>query len=143
MTRGIPADVIRHFQAIPLFSSLSKAGLRSVIQAGGEIDRPAGSTLVREGDDTHEMAVLVSGSARVTRRGRKLRDLGPGDFFGEIAFLTRAERTATVTASTDVRLIVLGARELEGVVKQEPRIAVQMLASVASRMRETERSRLA
>jgi CRP-like cAMP-binding protein len=143
MTRGIPADVIRHFQAIPLFSSLSKAGIRSVVQAAGEIDRPAGTTLVREGDDSREMAVLVRGNAKVSRGGRKIADLGPGDFFGEIAFLTRSPRTATVTATTDVRLIVLGARELEGVVKHEPKIAVQMLASVASRLRETERSLLA
>lgn len=143
MTRGIPSEVIRYFESIPMFSGLSKQGIRRVIQASSEVDRSAGSTLVVEGDDSREMAVLVRGTATVTRKGRKIGDLGPGDFFGEIAFLTRAPRTATVTATSDVRLVVLGARELETVVKQEPKVAVQMLAAVAHRAREIERSALA
>src|SRR2546428_2700790 len=131
MPRGIPSEVIRHFKAIPMFGSLSKRGIRSVVEAASEVDRPAGSTLVKEGDSDREMCVLVQGTATVTRNGRKIAELGPGDFFGEIAFLTKALRTATVTAASDVRLLVLGAGALEDLVRREPKIAVQMLAAVA------------
>jgi CRP-like cAMP-binding protein len=125
-----------------MFGSLSKRGVRTVIEAATELDKPEGSTLVREGDAGREMCVVVRGTARVSRNGRKLADLGPGDFFGELGFLTKAPRTASVTATSDIRLMVLGPRELEAVIDREPSIAVQMLAAVAHRAREVERSRL-
>jgi CRP-like cAMP-binding protein len=61
--------------------------------------------------------------------------MGPGDFFGEIAFLTKAPRTATVRAETDMELLVLSPRHLEQIFDREPTVAVQMLASVAHRVR--------
>jgi CRP/FNR family cyclic AMP-dependent transcriptional regulator len=142
MARGIPSEVVRYFQAIPMFATLSKRGVRSVIEAATELDRREGATLVREGEPGREMCVLVRGTARVSRNGRKIADLGPGEFFGEIGFLTKSPRTATVTATSDVRLIVLGPRELETVIDREPKVAVQMLAAVAHRARETERAQL-
>lgn len=142
MARGIPAEVIRQFRSIPLFASLSRRELRVVVQAAAEIDEPAGTTLVREGDEGREMYVLVSGTARVTRGGRKIRDLGPGEFFGELAFVSRAPRTATVTTTSNARLFVLGPREFSVAVRQDPKIAVGMLTVVAERLRETERSSL-
>jgi len=123
-----------------LFSDLSKRGLRRVVQAASEIDEPSGTVLVREGDMGRELYVLVDGSARVSRNNRRLRELGPGDFFGELAFLSHAPRTATVTATADSRLMILGPRELEVLLVQEPRIGVKMLGVVAKRLRETESS---
>ena len=140
MPRGIPASVVRYFQQVPLFGDLSKRGVRRVIQAASEIDEPAGTVLVREGDLGRELYILVAGTARVSRGGRKIADMGPGDFFGELAFLSHAPRSATVTASSDSRLMILGPRELEVLISQEPRIGIKMLGVVAKRLRETESS---
>jgi CRP-like cAMP-binding protein len=140
MPRGIPSNVLRYFQRVPLFGGLSKRGLRRVVQAASEIDEPAGTVLVREGDLGRELYVLVAGSARVTRKGRRIAEMGPGDFFGELAFLSHAERTATVTATSDSRLLILGPRELEVLIGSEPRIGVKMLGVVAKRLAETESS---
>ena len=140
MARGIPSSVVRYFQQVPLFGDLSKRGIRRVVQAASEIDEPAGTVLVREGDLGRELYILVDGSARVTRSGRKITEMGPGDFFGELAFLSHAPRSATVTATSDSRLMILGPRELEVLISQEPQIGIKMLGVVAKRLREVESS---
>jgi CRP/FNR family cyclic AMP-dependent transcriptional regulator len=140
MARGIPKDVIKHFQAVPLFSSVSANGLRSIIHAATEVDVPAGKVLVREGENGREMYVILRGTADVTKGGRKLRELIPGDFFGEMAFLAPAPRTATVTARSDVRVMVLDARAMGAVVEREPVVARRLLQAMAERIRSTERS---
>ncbi len=140
MARGVPSKVLAYFRRIPLFSNVSKRGLRRAVQAATEIDEPAGTVLVREGDTGRELYVIVGGQAKVTRRGRKLSDLGPGDFFGELAFLSHAQRTATVTATSDLRLMILGPREFEMLLEAEPQIGLRMLEVVASRLREVERA---
>jgi CRP-like cAMP-binding protein len=140
MPRGIPTSVVRYFQQVPLFGDLSKRGVRRVIQAASEIDEPAGTVLVREGDLGRELYILVGGTARVSRGGRKIAEMGPGDFFGELAFLSHAPRTATVTSTSDSRLMILGPRELEVLISQEPRIGIKMLGVVAKRLREVESS---
>ena len=76
----------------------------------------------------------------MSRKGRRVADMGPGDFFGELAFLSHAPRSATVTATSDSRLMILGARELEVLIAQEPQIGIRMLGVVAKRLRETEDS---
>jgi CRP/FNR family cyclic AMP-dependent transcriptional regulator len=140
MARGIPSQVIRHFQAIPLFSSLSKRAVRSVVQAATEVDVRAGKVLVREGDHGREMYVVISGTAVVTQKGRKVAELVPGDFFGEMAFLSPAPRSATVAAYSDMRLMVLGPREMDVIVKAEPAIAGRLLQAMALRIRRSQKS---
>lgn len=140
MARGIPKEVIQHFQAIPLFASVSRKGLQSIVQAATEVDVYAGKVLVSEGEWGREMYVILRGTAEVTRNGRKLRELVPGDFFGEMAFLAPAPRTATVTARSDMRVMVLDSRAMGAVVEKEPAVARRLLAAMAERIRATERS---
>src|SRR5919197_3477432 len=112
MARGIPKEVIQHFETIPLFASVSKRGLRAIVHAATEVDVRAGKTLVHEGEWGREMYVILRGTADVTKNGGKLRELVPGDFFGEMAFLAPAPWTATVTARTDVHARVLTSRAM-------------------------------
>ena len=140
MARGIPSEVIRHFERIPLFQSLSKKALRSLVQAATETEIRSGKTLVREGEFSRHLYVILRGTAEVTRKGRKLRELVPGDFFGEMAFLSGAPRSATVTARTDLLVMVLGPRELDVIIDKEPALARRMLAAMAHRVRATESS---
>ena len=139
--RGIPSDIIRHFQSIPLFESVSRKGLRSIVAAATETDVPPGKVLVREGETGRHLYVIVEGSATVSHGGKKLAELGPGDFFGELAFLDAEPRSATVTATTALRLMVLGPREMDVIVEREPAIVRRMLATMARRIRASERSR--
>jgi CRP/FNR family cyclic AMP-dependent transcriptional regulator len=140
LARGIPSEVIRYFQAIPLFSALPKKAIRSVVQAATEADVRAGKILVREGEYGREMYVVISGTAQVTQQGRRLSELVPGDFFGEMAFLSPAPRSATVTAYSDMRVMVLGPREMDVIVKREPSIARRLLEAMAKRIQRSQKS---
>ncbi len=140
MARGIPSEVIRHFERIPLFESMSKKGIRSMVQAATEADIRAGKELVKEGEFGRHLYVILRGTADVRQRGRKINELVPGDFFGEMAFLSGAPRSATVTARTDLRVMVLGPRELDVIIDKEPALARRMLAAMAERVRNSEKS---
>jgi CRP/FNR family transcriptional regulator, cyclic AMP receptor protein len=138
--RGIPSDVIKHFKAVPLFSAVSAKGIRAIVGAATEVDVRAGAALVREGEFGRELYVIVQGEAVVSQAGTRLGRLGPGDFFGELAFLDRSRRSATVTARSDMRVMVLGPREFDVIVGQEPAIARRLLEAMARRIRQNERS---
>jgi cAMP-dependent protein kinase regulator len=140
MAKGIPSEVIRHFETIPLFSRVSRKGLRAIVSAATEVDVSAGHVLVREGEHGREMYVIVRGTATVTRGGKRLRELVPGDFFGEMAFLHPAARTATVTARSDMRVMVLDSRAMDVIAEREPAITRRLLEAMADRVRSTDRA---
>ncbi len=130
---------LEHLAETPLFSALSKRDLQRLAKASNEVVRPAGSVLVDQGDAGREAFVLVEGAATVKRNGRKVGTLGPGDAIGELSLLDHGPRTATVTADTDVTLLVLSAREFSGVLEEVPGLAHKLLAQLATRVRELDR----
>jgi CRP/FNR family transcriptional regulator, cyclic AMP receptor protein len=119
---------------IPIFAGCTKAELIEVAISADEREAPEGETLAEEGRPGREFFVLVDGAVAVRRGGKKLADLGPGDWFGEIAILTYAPRTATVTATSRVRLLVISDRAFRRVVETTPRIALKVLGRVAERL---------
>lgn len=139
MRRGIPSKVIAAFKRIPLFAALSKRGLRAVVQEATELDIPAGKTVVREGDTGRHLYVILEGRASVARRGRRIGELASGEFFGELALLDHRPRSATVTAVSDMRVLVLGPQKLDVLIEREPAMARRMLQEMAKRVRTDER----
>jgi CRP-like cAMP-binding protein len=125
---------------VPLFAGCSKAELREVALSTDEIDLRDGHVLTREGRSGREFFILVEGTASVTQDGKEIADLGHGDWFGEIALLTHRPRTATVTATSPVRVLVLTDRAFRRVVETMPRIALKVLASVGQRLDHDARS---
>ena len=75
----------------------------------------------------------------MSRHGRKVATLGPGDAFGELALLDKAPRNATVTAQTPMEVVVLGQREFGGLIDEVPGFARKLLAGMARRLRELGR----
>jgi CRP/FNR family transcriptional regulator, cyclic AMP receptor protein len=136
----IPRRVLEHFASIPLFSGVSKNGLRAIVAAADEITVREGKDLVREGEHGRELYVVVEGSVRVVRKGRTVATMGPGDFFGELALMSGAPRTATVTTETESTVMVLDPRRFDVVVDREPRVAKAVMAAMAERLRAVERS---
>ena len=98
------------------------------------LDLDEGRTLIREGERAQEFLVVVDGSLRVTRKGRKVSDLGAGDIVGEIALVADLPRTATVTTSTSVRLLVLTARGFRDLLVDSPSIATKILQGLGERL---------
>jgi len=109
-----------------------------VARRAEDVRVPAGKTLVEEGETGHEFFVILDGTARVTRQGRKIANLGPGAAFGELALLEKAPRNATVVADSDMELVVLGQREFAGLIDEVPGFARKLLAGMAHRLREAD-----
>ena len=131
---------IKLLQRVPLFAGCSKSELKELAMTAEEIDLREGRVLTKEGSPGREFFVLVEGTARVTRKGRKVADLGPGDWFGEIALITDAPRTATVTATSPVDVLVITDRRFRRVVETMPSIAIKVLASVGERLARDAKS---
>ena len=98
------------------------------------------SAMTEEGRPGREFFILVEGAVAVRRSGRRVAELGPGGWFGEIALLTYTPRTATVTTTSPVRLLVISDRAFRRVVETTPRIAVKVLRNVAERLEHDARS---
>ena len=123
-----------------LFAECTKAELIEVALSADEREAAEGDRLTEEGRRGREFFVLVEGAVVVRRDGRRLADLGPGDWFGEIAILTYKPRTASVTAITPVRLLVISDGAFRRVVETTPRIALNVLRGVAERLEHDARS---
>jgi CRP/FNR family cyclic AMP-dependent transcriptional regulator len=125
---------------VPLFAGCSRAELGALALTADELDLRAGRVLTREGRRGREFFVLVEGTARVTKNGKVLADLRAGDWFGEIALLTHTPRTATVTATSPVRVLVIKDIVFRRVVETMPSIALKVLASIGQRLEHDARS---
>jgi CRP-like cAMP-binding protein len=129
---------IDHLQNIAMFSACSKRDLQLVARRAEDVHVPAGKVLVNEGETGHEFFVILDGTARVTRHGKRVATIGPGAAFGELALLDKAPRNATVIAETPMELVVLGQREFAGIIDEVPGFARKLLAGMASRLREAD-----
>jgi CRP/FNR family transcriptional regulator, cyclic AMP receptor protein len=124
----------------PLFQGCSKSELRALASTADELDLREGTVITREGRPGREFFVLISGTADVTKKGKAVAQLGPGDWFGEIALLTNAPRTATVTATSPVDVLVVTDRRFRNVVETMPSIALKILSTVGDRLANDARS---
>jgi len=125
---------IELIKRVPLFAHCSKSELGSVALVADEIDMPEGKVLTTEGDPGREFFVLVEGTADVRRKGRKVNAMGSGDFFGEIALVTKMPRTATVTATSNVRVLVINERDFAALLKSSPEVGRGVAEALAERI---------
>jgi CRP/FNR family cyclic AMP-dependent transcriptional regulator len=127
-----------HLKSISLFSSLSDQDLESIAAFAEEVSVPEGKVLVKEGDWAYELIGIEEGTARVERDGDHIAELKTGDFFGEVGVLESQLRTATVVASSPMRLIVLTRWEIKRLEKQAPEAIEQLMRAVEERRPQLE-----
>jgi CRP-like cAMP-binding protein len=123
---------------VPLFSACSRKDLQKIAKASDEVEVRAGRVLVDQGKTGHEFFLILDGSATVRANNRKVATLGSGDYFGELALLSREPRDASVTADTDMKLLILGQREFTGLLDSIPGLASKILAIMARRLRAAD-----
>jgi len=131
---------VEFLKNVPLFAGCTKKELRELAARTDEIDLRDGYVLMREGRLGREFIVLVEGTAAVTKNGEKLAELEAGDWVGEIALLTNVPRTATVTATSPIRVLVITDRSFRRLVETMPSIALKVLASVGDRLARDAKS---
>jgi CRP-like cAMP-binding protein len=127
-----PDSKLDTLRRLPLFAGISARELRAVSKLADEIDVPAGYTLTRQGEPGHELVFIVDGSAEVSRDGQRINRVRSGDIVGEIAVLTRGERTATVTTTRPTRAFVMTARDFWTILERVPSLRFKVLERFAS-----------
>lgn len=129
---------IERLRAVPLFAEVSDDALEHVAALLTEFEAEAGHVLVQLGASGSGMFVLEQGEVVVELPGHPV-ELGPGEFFGELAILADGvARTARVRAKTDVRCLAINRMDFAALLEQQPRIAVAMLPVLARRLAEIE-----
>jgi CRP-like cAMP-binding protein len=118
----------------PLFEACSKSELGTLATMADELGLRSGTVLTREGRRGREFFVLIDGTVSVTQKGKQIAELGAGEWFGEVALLTDLPRTATVTATSQVRVLVITDRAFRRAVRTMPSIALKVLEKVGERI---------
>jgi CRP/FNR family cyclic AMP-dependent transcriptional regulator len=124
-------DLIRK---VPLFARCSRAELKEIALLADEIDLHEGKEMTREGAPGREFFVLLEGTADVKKNSRRVNTLGPGDFFGEIALVSREPRTATVIATSPVRALVITDRSFRRLLDDAPQVQTKVMEAMAERL---------
>lgn len=128
-------EYLEHLARVPLFSACSKVELKNLTKRTNDIKVDAGQVIIREHQGAYDFFVVFEGQAEVTRDGKRVAVIGPGDFFGELALLDRGLRDATVTALTPMEIIVLPQWDFEQALDEAPRMTRNLLTGMARRLR--------
>jgi CRP/FNR family cyclic AMP-dependent transcriptional regulator len=131
--------VTAHLKAVRLFSTCTRKELRAIAKSAKIANVKQGTQIITEGDDGNTMYVILVGTARVSRGGRKLAMVSPGSAFGELALLSKGPRTATVAALSDMEVAIITRRKLTRVLQEAPDFARKLLEALADMVRENDK----
>lgn len=123
---------------MPLFASCSKRELAQVAALTVPSELKKGTILTRQGAAGGLAFIIATGRAEVTRNGRRVANLGPGDVVGELSLIDGEPRSATVTAVTDLEVLELDRRDLVKLMKKVPSVVRKLLESLAQRLRDVD-----
>lgn len=129
--------------SVSIFAEMSRREIKALRRLMTPVQVREGRELTRQGEPGREFMVILDGTAVVRRNGRKVADLGPGDFLGELAVLSGAPRTATVVATSEMSLEILNRRELMTMLDENPRVARKILVGAVKRLHDLETSKTA
>jgi signal transduction histidine kinase len=134
--------MLDELRKIPLFADLSEEDLERLYQMAETISVPAGQLVLREGDQGDSLFVLLDGELEVTKRqgGQDvlLAVRKPGQFFGEMALLEQAPRSASVRTLQESRLLMINQVAFQTLLSCSPSASLKILHTVTSRLRSTE-----
>ncbi len=140
-------DLINTLQGVPIFSELGTRELKSILQIAHHRHYEPDEPIVREGQPSAGMYIILQGEVHITRRSPQgleidIADMQKGDFFGDVGLLDNAPRTATVTATTECKVLGFFRPELFGLMENDPKLACKVLLKlaqvVAARLRFTD-----
>ncbi len=135
------ADHVHQLKRVSLFADLSDAYLERIANGVRERRYEAGQEIVSAGTPGHGFFLITQGRVEVQRGGRSVRTLGPGDYFGELALLRDAPRSATVIAREPTTCLALTRWDFKGILDAQPSLAVHLLETVAQRVHDDEAAR--
>jgi len=123
---------------VPLFSHCSPRELEFLATRMDEVSLNPGRILIEEGQPTESFFVLLAGEVEVSRKGRPVRRMAPGDFFGEIGMLDRGSATATVKTTQPAEALVMSHAQFRDAIKANDELALKVITAMAERLRATD-----
>jgi CRP-like cAMP-binding protein len=133
-------DKITYLEEVTLLADCSRKQIKAVAKITEVIEVPAGTVLARQGDAGNDFYLIVDGSARVELSPKRRGRLKPGDYFGEMSLLDGEPRSATVTADTAMRLLVIKRRDFSTLLREAPELTQSILATLSRRLRQAEQA---
>jgi CRP/FNR family transcriptional regulator, cyclic AMP receptor protein len=130
MRKDAKLELLRH---VPLFAGCTKKELGEISTLADELSFPDGTTLITEGKQGHEFFLLIDGEVEVRMKGRKVKSLANGAFFGEMALVSSLPRNATVTAVSPVRVLVVHEQAFRRLLRDSPSIQLKVMQTLADR----------
>ena len=138
MLRRMASAPVELIKGVPLFSDLDDRELRQIAQSMKERTFDAGDVVTEEGKGGVGFFVIDDGDATVSVAGQERGALGPGDYFGEIALIADIDRTATITAKSDLRCYGMTFWDFRPLVENNASIAWKLLQAMAQRLKQSE-----
>jgi CRP-like cAMP-binding protein len=126
------------FSTVPLFADCSRRELKQLCRAAVVEHRAKGATLVTQDESGSEAYVILQGTARVLRNGRKVGQVDPGSVVGELSMLNRGPRNATVVADTPLEVAIIERRDFLDLLERSPSITRKLLERLAARVQELD-----
>jgi CRP/FNR family transcriptional regulator, cyclic AMP receptor protein len=127
---------VAQLSKVPLFANCSKRELARLLSRIRTESVDAGHTLFVEGAPSANLYVILTGSAIVRKKGRRVARLGPGEVVGELSVILGTPRTATVEAETPIEWLVLDRNSLRTAIDEVPGLGWNVLQAVAARLDE-------
>jgi CRP-like cAMP-binding protein len=131
---------IKALEQIPMFSACTRKELGRIASVTQLVTAEAGAEVAKEGEAGREFFVIIDGTAEVVIGGRSVAELGPGDFFGEMALLDQSPRVGSVVAKTPMSLYRIEARDFSRLIDEVPFLGKKLLRGLALRIRQTEKA---
>lgn len=133
-------ETVVALQGVPLFSGLPRRQIQRIAKEADEQTFGPGETIVQEGLLGETLFVVLEGTGKVTRGRRKVGEVLPGDFFGELSVIDGGPRSASVVAETPMRVLRVFRRTLTSLWRDDPRLAIRVLDGVTRRVRDVSRT---
>jgi CRP-like cAMP-binding protein len=131
---------IGHLGRVPLFSGFNEDELRRVADLSRIVEAPVGTVITQIGDPGDSFFVIIDGTVVVRTPVGAGGQLRPGDFFGEMSLVDGEPRSATVVATTDLRLLVVDRRQFSSLLDETPDLTRRILTILSRRVRHLEQT---
>ena len=139
-TNRMGGDWVASLEEVPLFRNLSRRHLKHIASLARRRRYAPGTSIVRAGDRGSAFYVVLDGAVRVVPLTGRRRRLGAGDYFGDMALLDDAPRSASVVADGEVLAMTISSSAFSKLLKNEPALTHELLRTLAGRLRAAEKS---
>jgi CRP/FNR family transcriptional regulator, cyclic AMP receptor protein len=133
-------QTIERIRSVPLFSEFGDKDLQRVAAIAKEVEFPAGKVIAKQGESGVGFHMIAEGETSITVDGVEHATLGPGSYFGEISLVDGGQRSATVTAKTDLKTVSLTSWDFSALLDEYPGLSRGLLIEVCRRLRAVEKS---